>query len=618
MTEPKSAAWVLRWDVHQDEKPRVLVSDAEAPAGSFVRTASGDLAVFDGYLFDRTELEPGPATGDATLVMEAYHRWGEDLFEKLRGAFTAGLWDEERRLLLVGRDAMGLNPCFYWWDGRLFLMSPSLDAILAQPGVEVRVNRVVMAEYLQNAPASHQIHETFYEGVRRLPAAHALSLSKGRLATRRYWDPVPPGFAWASAEEMSRFQDLLGRAVERCLVAGADCLALSGGFDSIGLAALAAEQSSGKPPLHALSLRFVDTTCDEGERQIAVARALGMPLLLRTIEESLEGHLLMDAVFALSSRSPSPVFSFWQPLYAGLLRSGAGLGLKGLMTGTGGDDMLCVDLTYGADCLATGDVRRLWRFYRACRGTSDYSALRVARAVFWHGAVKPEVRRLAGSTLSLIMPAGTEWIRRRRRRRAALRPWLSRRDPDLAAMLQDRRCQPLPLPMEPGERSYVRSIRYLSQAPLLQLEMEQGAWFTRSAGFSLFTPYFDRDVVELLLRIRPEHLIDGGYHKAPLRRLVGQRLPAMDTRAKKVAFGRMAHEILRSDGQRQWRALGGPRRLAELDLVEPTLVDCFMEAYFSGRSDDSLQAWLFLSAEMWLRARWGEPSAGTRGGSRNG
>jgi hypothetical protein len=171
--------------------------------------------------------------------------------------------------------------------------------------------------------------------------------------------------------------------------------------------------------------------------------------------------------------------------------------------------------------------------------------------------------------------------------------------------------------MAPGDRSYVRAIRYLSQAPMLQLEMEQGTWFTKSFGFPLFLPYFDRDVVELLLRTRPENLIDGGYHKAPLRRLVGRRLPMIDTRAKKVAFGKLAHEVLRSEGRRTWRDLGGPKMLGQLDLVRPGLADAFMAEYFAGRNDDALQAWLFLSAEMWLRARSGAPLLSTKGEPRH-
>jgi asparagine synthetase B (glutamine-hydrolysing) len=604
MTDAAAFTWILRWDTDRDVEPRVLRGSRQRGArGDVARMDGGGLVAFDGYLFDRAELQGRPEDTDAVLVAEAYRRWGDGLFDKLRGVFTLAVWDSERRLLLAGRDAMGLGPCFYVWDGRTFLLSSSLHAILAESGVTGAVDRIVVAEYLQNTVAPHQAHETFYEGVRRLPSAHALSLDRGRLVVWRYWDPVPPGFAWASPEEASQFPERLERAVQRCLAAGADCLALSGGFDSIGLAALAAEHRAERPSLHALSLGFAETECDESERQVGVARALGMPMVMVTVTESLAGRSLLNGAFEVSRGSHCPVLSVWQPLYSGLLRAGAEQGLSGLMMGTGGDDLLCVDLTYAADCLGSGDLRRLRRFYGACRSSSEYSALRVARAVFWHGAVRPTLRRLAAVSLDAINPALTGALRRRERRRAAVQPWLSRRDPGLVATLRERQCNPLDFDMAPGEGAYVRVIRHLSQAPMLQAEMEQGTLFTRSAGFSLFLPYYDRDVVDLLLRVRPEELTVDGHHKGPLRRLVGQRLPMIDTRARKVGAEGMVHRVLRVEGPPAWRDLGGPRMLAALDLVDSAAVERFMQDYFARRNDNALQAWLFLSAEMWLQAR---------------
>jgi hypothetical protein len=495
-------------------------------------------------------------------------------------------------------------------------MSSSLDTILVQPEVEATVNRVVMAEYLLDAPTS--CTETFYEGIKRLPSAHSLSVSQRRLMARRYWDPVPPRFAWASREEMGRFPDLLARSVRRCLESGTDCLGLSGGFDSIGLAALAADQSAGGHPLHALSLRFVHPDCDEGERQIAVARALGMPLLMLTVEETLGRRSLLEAGFALSAGSPCPLFSAWQPAYEGLLQSAKGLGLGGLMMGSGGDDLLCVSLSYAEDCLVAGDVRRLWNFYQACRQTSPETALLVARVVFWHWAIRPALRRLARRVLGALAPESTERLRQERRRRAVGRWWLSCADPRLIETLQDRRANPLPIAMAPGEGSYVRVIRRLTQAPMLQLALDQGSWFARSTGFREFLPYFDRDVVDLLLRFHPDHLIEGGYHKAPLRRLVGERLPMLDARAKKISAARMFREVMRSQGRMTWRDLGGPRMLARLELVQPRRVDAFMDDFFTERNDNALLAWLFLSTEMWLQARAGVRRVALNGGLRHG
>ncbi len=599
---PLTGTWVLRWDTREEERPRVhSLGEDESQHAVFFEAESGTSVIFDGYLFDRADLGAGPDDSDASLVASAYERWGDQALDRLRGGFVLAIWNPRRKRLLVGRDAMGLHPCFYWWNDRVFLMSPSLDAILARPEVDRRFNRVVIAEYIHDSVSSHQIHETFYDGIRRLPPGHALFVQEGHLHISRYWDPVPPGFTWASDEELSRFEHLLERAVARCLSVGADSIALSGGFDSVSIAVLSAEQLRGKPPLHAVSLRFTNTPCDEGNTQTEVARTLGMPQIIRTIEDSLEGAEPVSVALALSRASPSPVLSVWQSTYAGLLRSAATLGLRRMLFGSGGDDLFNVDLSYGADRLAALDLRGLWRFYRSWQRTSPFSALRVARAVLSEGAAKPEIRRLMKTILNRISPRGEEWVRTKRR--PAVKFWISRADRDLVATLEHRRWHPLPMELAPGERSYVRAIRYLSQAPLLLLELDQGFAWAKRLGFTFLYPYFDRDLVELTLRMHPEHLIAGGRAKTPLRQMVAERLPSVQMPAKKVDFTQMVHEVLRPGGRTAWANLGGPIMLGELGIVDPDRINALTEQYFDGRNQHGMQSWLILSTEVWLRAR---------------
>lgn len=593
-----SDAWVVRWDTSREDCPSVLCASDVAV---FDPPSSG-FAVFDGYLFDRAELRGDRPASDASLIASAYERWQDALLDKLRGGFALAIWDRERRRLSVGRDAMGLHPCFYWWNGGVLLASPSLDAILARRECRGTFNRVVIAEYLQGCSAPHHEDETFYEEIRRLPPAHALTVTEGRLAVSRYWDPVPPGFAWATADETSRFEPILERAVGRCLSAGADSIALSGGFDSVSIASLAAAQLRGKPPLHALSLRFTGTVCDEAETQTAVARALGMPQLMRTMEEALGGATAVGAALALSGGFPSPVLSPWQSLYTALFEAGGRLGLGRLLMGTGGDDMLNVDLSYGADCLAALDLRALWRFFRATQRTSPFSTARIARGVFWEGAAAPELKRLARGLLARVSPAGLERLRRRRLRNAVPR-WLSPRDRETVEILEHRQLHRAPAQAAPGERAYVLAMRELTQAPLLLLEQDQVHAWTQRLGFTLYLPYFDRDLVELSLRMSPEYLIAGGRHKSPLRQLVADRLPAVRMRAKKVDFTQAVHDVLRPHGPEVWRSLDGPLMLTGLGLVEAEPLDHFMRGYFDGRHSHWRRAWTVMATEAWLRAR---------------
>src|SRR5262249_54490254 len=229
-------SWVLRWDTASGDPPRVLCGRGSAGEATACRTASGNLVVFDGYLFDRASHGADPALSGAALVADAYRRWPDALVPRLAGAFAVIIWDHARRRFTVGRDAMGLAPCFYWWNGRVLLVAVSLDAIVARREVAAAFDRAVIAEFLQDQISWHQVHETFYGRVRRLPPAHVLRVERGTFEVSRYWDPLPLGFAWASREEIGSFDPLLEQAVGRCLSVGADSIALSGGFDSVSIA----------------------------------------------------------------------------------------------------------------------------------------------------------------------------------------------------------------------------------------------------------------------------------------------------------------------------------------------------------------------------------------------
>ncbi len=147
------------------------------------------------------------------------------------------------------------------------------------------------------------------------------------------------------------------------------------------------------------------------------------------------------------------------------------------------------------------------------------------------------------------------------------------------------------------------TVRTLAQAPLLLIERDQSHAWARSLGFTFLYPYFDRDLVDLSLRIPPHELISGGRHKAPLRRLVAERLPSVTMHAKKVDFIQALHDMLRPAGRSAWRSCDGPVMLAELGLVDVGRLDRFMDDYFDGRHSSWLGVWLVLSTEAWLRAR---------------
>jgi hypothetical protein len=276
------------------------------------------------------------------------------------------------------------------------------------------------------------------------------------------------------------------------------------------------------------------------------------------------------------------------------------------MMGTGGDEMFHVNMGYAADCLAALDLRGLARFHQACQTAWPGARARVARYVLWDGAIKGPLRQKARSLLGRVSPPALSWILTRRLRRACP-PWLVPADPDLIAKLERRPLELAPVELAVGEGAYVRAMRGLPQSPTFSMELEQSRAWAEQAGFRLLFPYFDRDLVELTLRIPPAQLVAGGRAKAPVRRLVAERLPCVAMPTAKVLFGQLFDRLFRLHGRRAWTALGGPRRLDELGVVDPRRVGLLMEDYFTGGAPGSIAPWLVLSMELWLRARSGGP-----------
>lgn len=595
------SSWLLRWDTKSQFQPEVtLPEETLSDFAAHLHTYPTGFVLFEGYLFDQTDYLSDPEATPAACVAKAYREGGEAFFDRLRGGYALAMWDDQRKRLLAGRDAMGLHPCYYYWNGRRLVLSPDLDLILAQPEVEGEFNRVILAEFLNNRWNDHQRHETFYEEINRLPPAHELYLKEGLLEIRRYWDPVPLGFEWASEDEQQDLYPLLERAVARCLQIGADSLSLSGGFDSVSLAVLAADQLEGREPLYALSLRFDIAGSDEWETQSAVAHRLSMPQMMRSLSEFMPEKRVVADTLDLLSNCPLPVSGLLQSIYRGLYDPASQSGLKKLIMGTGGDEMFVVDVGYAADCLAALDLKNLWRYYRTLAPASPGSSFRVARNIFWTYTTKLMLIELLRASLETISPRLAKLVRARH---LALPDWLVPSDADLAYTLLNRRLHPPEVEVAPGEGRYVRAIRGLVQSSHFVSHLEQSYTWTGRSGFTLLYPYFDRDLVDLTLRMPPHRLISGGLDKAPLRRLVAERLPMVNLASRKVSFTPTYDVILKEHGGPVWRELGRPVNLADLGLVDPDRLSLLIDDYFSGLNQQILLTWHVLSAESWLRSR---------------
>ncbi len=191
---------------------------------------------------------PLDRVGDGELLMAAYARWGEDTPRRVLGDWSFAAWHPRERRLFLARDHFGVTGLYYVVDSGGFAFACTQQALLALGLARPRLDELYLGQYLLAWPAYHG-ERTICDPVRRLPPAHQLTVTPGRVDVRRYWtmEDVAPLRLSSRAEYAERLRTHLDDAVRaRARSVGELGATLSGGLDSgsvvVTAAALLREQ----------------------------------------------------------------------------------------------------------------------------------------------------------------------------------------------------------------------------------------------------------------------------------------------------------------------------------------------------------------------------------------
>jgi asparagine synthase (glutamine-hydrolysing) len=555
-----------------------LLRHAESEAVSSIRVtgdqppevaSTGTLSLlFDGALYNgpelARELSVSAATRPAALVASAWDVRGPAALDRLKGIFLLAVVDRGRGAITIARDPLGVYPGFYVLSANALHVSTSVAPLLTVPGVPRAINRLAIADHLCHRWPDPE--ETYFEHVRRLPPANCVTITATGVQRRQYWDPDPidQPTRWATEDELAQFEDVLDRAVSRAMASGPTGVFLSGGFDSISVAAFATDiaRRTAKPDPIALSLAFPDPSCNEEIVQRGVARGLGIDQVLLSFGDALNGRGLIESATSLIAEWPVPMLNLWNPAYAALAARGRDRGCRVILTGNGGDEWLAVSPFLAADLIKSLDVIGFVRFAATLKRSYRASRLSLWRGSVWTFGLRP----LMSAALGRIAP--TWWRRSREERLIASTPGWIAPDRALRARMDERAGRNLADP-NPPTGFYRRDARTALDHPLMAIELEEHFEFSRRLGVRLLHPYWDADLVDLLARIPPPLLNRGGRAKGMVRHTLARRFPGLGfERHKKVAATSFYHRILLDEGPRLWRAMGGARELARLENVD--------------------------------------------------
>ena len=123
---------------------------------------------------------------DSEVLIHGYEEWGEKLLDKLRGMFAFVIYNKLTGELFGARDFFGIKPFYYAEMQGTFMWGSEIKSFLDHPSFKKELDTSVLETYLtfQYSPTEN----TFFKGVKKLPAAHCFTYKDGKLNVRRYWE----------------------------------------------------------------------------------------------------------------------------------------------------------------------------------------------------------------------------------------------------------------------------------------------------------------------------------------------------------------------------------------------------------------------------------------------
>lgn len=273
---------------------------------------------------------------DTEVILKLYEEYGVNCVNYLRGMFAFAIHDQQKNLVFMARDRLGVKPLYYsTTQTGDFVFASEVKALFEHPGVHAVPDLLGVDAYLsmRYSPGPGSM----FKGVRKLPAGHRLIWNPGlHVMVEPYWTweshKQPDKALKTDADFQARFDALFEEAVRLRLVADVPLGAfLSGGVDSSAIAAAMARQSGAA--INTFSVGFGwegDELADARE----TAKRLGANHR-EVICHQADMEKLPELIWALDEPVGDPIIV---PMH--LLSQMAARHVKVALSGEGADEML--------------------------------------------------------------------------------------------------------------------------------------------------------------------------------------------------------------------------------------------------------------------------------------
>lgn len=540
---------------------------------------------------------------DAEVVVYLYEEYGDRFLEHLRGMFGLAVLDLRRRRVLVARDRMGQKPIFYAHQNGKLLFGSEMKSLLAVDPTLNQADYSRLGQYLQFSFVAEP--DTFYQSIKRLPAAHYAVFENGSLEIKPYWD-----FEFSPEENRSEqdWIDELDATFLDCVKARLESevplgVFLSGGLDSSAIVAYAHE--AGLEPLKTFTIGFDRKEWDESDDAQRIANhfgtqhhclRLGESDILSSFEDTLSKLIHhFDEPFGDDSAMPT-----WH--VSRLAREHVSV----ILSGDAGDELFAGYSSYkGA---RFGQTYR--RFAPSILGSRILPAFPKLASMILRGQPRYQALRAAKVFAESALPFLASYrdkvaIWRPNELRSLLSPDAFQSSDFLGDQYLPDRLWNLLDPSKHEGRDVVSRLTeqdmrcYMKDDILVKVDR-----MSMAHSLEVRSPMLDHKMVELAARMPTSMKLRGSTGKYVLRKVLENRLPRKSMAKRKQGFGMPLREWFCGplSNMVQEYLVSSDSGLPE-HLFQHSTVSKVIKQHRDGAADHSHKLWLLLCFAAWERNR---------------
>jgi asparagine synthase (glutamine-hydrolysing) len=169
---------------------------------------------------------------DTEVTVHLYEEYGPEFVKRLRGMFGLALWDAKCERLVLARDRIGEKPLYFRREAERVLFASEMKSILQVAGVPRQLNVAGLEAYLALGYVPAPL--CLLEGIEKLLPGHYLTIEKGRVEDRCFWElPLAQPEIRREDEWIEKVRAKMLETIQAQLVSDVPLGAfLSGGLDS--------------------------------------------------------------------------------------------------------------------------------------------------------------------------------------------------------------------------------------------------------------------------------------------------------------------------------------------------------------------------------------------------